>query len=531
MVERTKLDENLSGTPVDQTKYRSMIGSLMFLTASRPDLVSAVCMYARYQSRPTKKHLEAVKRVFRVMHGCQDTRRRYIWQCLHFLGEKLDQAGHQRSKLPAILVYIGWNTSRCQNQWADAELASPRNAPPVRNLMNRSCHAIRGVPIGKSNCYLKKKNHKPNPIYKIVVDILKQTNFFRAFTASSTIPTIYIQRFWDTICFDSKAESYKCQLDEQWFDLTKDTLRDALQITLVDNNRAFSPPPTLDTLIGFVNEWLVILWGVVNRAHIDYAKRMWEEFTQSIHNFTEDKRNSAQHTQGKKKATLIMNPKGTLTRCHFEDQTINDALSEESLQSIKDTSGEEVSEHESPTPKAAKPTKPKSTKQAKLTDPKAATKKPKPAPAKPKEKKLYVDEGVLLLNPGFKPEGRDSAKGSWKKPVTMLPNLKGVLLLDTDSDEATPPVIRSKTQDEGQAGPDPVLAGPNLEHSDVEITDASSQLQPKHMDEGFTATAYPNIQENLKLTTNEQVIPEEPASSTGMLSSLQQLGKDFSFGD
>ncbi|GJW56332.1 retrovirus-related pol polyprotein from transposon TNT 1-94 [Tanacetum coccineum] len=44
MVERTKLDEDLSGTPVDQTKYRSMIGSLMYLTASRPDLVFAVCI-------------------------------------------------------------------------------------------------------------------------------------------------------------------------------------------------------------------------------------------------------------------------------------------------------------------------------------------------------------------------------------------------------------------------------------------------------------------------------------------------------
>ncbi|GKD26909.1 hypothetical protein Tco_1233123 [Tanacetum coccineum] len=51
---------------------------------------------------------------------------------------------------------------------------------------------------------------------------------------------------------------------------------------------------------------LQILWGVVNRAHIDYAERMWEEFTQSIHTFTEDKRNLAQHTLGKKKATLIL---------------------------------------------------------------------------------------------------------------------------------------------------------------------------------------------------------------------------------
>ncbi|GKC53225.1 hypothetical protein Tco_1075970 [Tanacetum coccineum] len=51
------------------------------------------------------------------------------------------------------------------------------------------------------------------------------------------------------------------------------------------------------------------------------------------------------------------------------------------------------------------------------------------------------------------------------------------------------------------------------------------------MDEEFTATAYPNIQENLKLTVDDPVIPEEPASSTGTLSSLQHLAKDFSFGD
>ncbi|GJU86224.1 hypothetical protein Tco_1293770 [Tanacetum coccineum] len=51
------------------------------------------------------------------------------------------------------------------------------------------------------------------------------------------------------------------------------------------------------------------------------------------------------------------------------------------------------------------------------------------------------------------------------------------------------------------------------------------------MDEGFIATAYPKVQENLKMTVEEQVIPEEPASSTRTLSSLQHLAKDLSFGD
>ncbi|GJT93346.1 hypothetical protein Tco_1082191 [Tanacetum coccineum] len=49
------------------------------------------------------------------------------------------------------------------------------------------------------------------------------------------------------------------------------------------------------------------------------------------------------------------------------------------------------------------------------------------------------------------------------------------------------------------------------------------------MDEGFTAAAYPDVQENMKLTVDEQVIPEEPVSFTGTLSSLQHLAKDFSF--
>nr|GEU29566.1 retrovirus-related Pol polyprotein from transposon TNT 1-94 [Tanacetum cinerariifolium] len=58
------LDADLSGTPVDQTKYRSMVRALMYLTSSRPDIVHAICYYARYQAKPTEKHLTAVKRIF-----------------------------------------------------------------------------------------------------------------------------------------------------------------------------------------------------------------------------------------------------------------------------------------------------------------------------------------------------------------------------------------------------------------------------------------------------------------------------------
>ncbi|GKE70821.1 retrovirus-related pol polyprotein from transposon TNT 1-94 [Tanacetum coccineum] len=59
----------LLGKPVDATLYYGMIGSLMYLTSSRPDLNHGVCLCARYQAKPTEKHLQAVKRIFQCLNG------------------------------------------------------------------------------------------------------------------------------------------------------------------------------------------------------------------------------------------------------------------------------------------------------------------------------------------------------------------------------------------------------------------------------------------------------------------------------
>ncbi|GKA36834.1 hypothetical protein Tco_0723399 [Tanacetum coccineum] len=69
MVEKNKLDADLQGTLVDATLYHGMVGSLMYLTSSRPDLIYAVCLCARYQAKPTETHLNAVKRIFRYLKG------------------------------------------------------------------------------------------------------------------------------------------------------------------------------------------------------------------------------------------------------------------------------------------------------------------------------------------------------------------------------------------------------------------------------------------------------------------------------
>ena len=63
------LDKDESGQPVDEKQYRGMIGSLLYLFASRPDIMFSVCMCARFQSNPKFSHLTTVKRIIRYLLG------------------------------------------------------------------------------------------------------------------------------------------------------------------------------------------------------------------------------------------------------------------------------------------------------------------------------------------------------------------------------------------------------------------------------------------------------------------------------
>nr|GEU36182.1 retrovirus-related Pol polyprotein from transposon TNT 1-94 [Tanacetum cinerariifolium] len=76
MVEKSKLDEDKEEKAVDPLHYHGMIGTHLYLTASRPDLQFSICMCARYQARPNKKHLHAVKRIFQYLRG---TVNRGLW--------------------------------------------------------------------------------------------------------------------------------------------------------------------------------------------------------------------------------------------------------------------------------------------------------------------------------------------------------------------------------------------------------------------------------------------------------------------
>ena len=67
MATSTKLDADEAGKTVDQKTYRGMIGSLLYLTASRLDIQFSVCLCERFQANPEESHLIAVKRIFRYL--------------------------------------------------------------------------------------------------------------------------------------------------------------------------------------------------------------------------------------------------------------------------------------------------------------------------------------------------------------------------------------------------------------------------------------------------------------------------------
>ncbi|XP_071739797.1 secreted RxLR effector protein 161-like [Rutidosis leptorrhynchoides] len=69
MATNVKLTLEGEGEPFDITKYRGMIGSLLYLTASRPNIMFSVCLSAKFQENPKTSHVKAVKRIFRYLKG------------------------------------------------------------------------------------------------------------------------------------------------------------------------------------------------------------------------------------------------------------------------------------------------------------------------------------------------------------------------------------------------------------------------------------------------------------------------------
>ncbi|GJZ42924.1 retrovirus-related pol polyprotein from transposon TNT 1-94 [Tanacetum coccineum] len=448
--------------------------------------------------------------------------------------------------------------------------------PKISNVLKEDYgQKDKWVPIGKSNCVLDVHKPQRNPIFSIAVALLKNTNFSKAFTASSMISAIYIQHFWDTMCFNSSTGLYSCHLDEQWFNLHKDILRDALDITPANDNYPFVDPPLSDIVIEYVNTLgypstprnvpamprhlvLQILWGIIHRSNINYAKRIWEEFVQSIQTFLTNRKNLAMAARGKKKTAHLLIPSDGR---EIFGMPILDALLTDEIKGAPYYGDyqEHVAKYQqffdAERGKAEEGGATESSDATKVTKPKAAKETPdEPSLAKrskgglvgkrrkPKSLLKLVDEpsdeGVPVEEPTHTDEEVDLQRAlelSLKEQAERTPGpARPMVLREPDSGKYQPlpelpltdskiesdeevPVINAGDQDEGQAGP-------NLGEQDEGHTGPNPN-------EEFTTTAHLNVQENLKLPTEDQMILEGPTSSTGTLSSLQNLDKDLRFTD
>nr|GEU32384.1 retrovirus-related Pol polyprotein from transposon TNT 1-94 [Tanacetum cinerariifolium] len=129
---KDKLNLDQNGTPVDATKYRSMIGALMYLTSSRPNIVHATCLCAQYQAKPTEKHLkdsgfELTGFSYADYAGCKDTFKSTS-DGAQFLGEKLVSWSSKKQDCTALSTtkaeYVSLYANCTQVLWIRTQLTN-----------------------------------------------------------------------------------------------------------------------------------------------------------------------------------------------------------------------------------------------------------------------------------------------------------------------------------------------------------------------------------------------------------------------
>ncbi|GJW36592.1 hypothetical protein Tco_0059512 [Tanacetum coccineum] len=308
MVEKSKLDEDKEGKAIDPSHYRGMIGTLLYLTASRPDLQFSICMCARYQARPTEKHLHAVKRIFRYLRG---TVNRGLWY-------PKDSSIALTTFADAIHAWLSRYTP-VAHLALDDELVTPADR----------------LKIGKSNLRLNLILKSKEPTLQVALDALKLTPFYNAFGISANVPEIYMQEFWITV--SRHHSSLRFKLNGKSHTVNNDNFRDMLKICPKLPGQIFEEPPLEEDILSFIRDlrhtgeikflsdfnvnhmhqpWrsfaaiinkclsgkttaleslrlsrAQILWGMYHNKTVDYVYLLWEDLVYQVENKNSKKNN------------------------------------------------------------------------------------------------------------------------------------------------------------------------------------------------------------------------------------------------
>ncbi|GJV43593.1 hypothetical protein Tco_1428129 [Tanacetum coccineum] len=316
MVEKNKLDEDLQGKLVDATLYRGIIGSLMYLTFSRLDLIYAVCLCALYQARPAKTHLQAVKRIFRYLKGTinmglwyskdtdmsltayadadhaasQDTRRSTSGSA-YAIALCCNNVQHSRAKH----IDVRYHFIKEQVENGIVELYFVRIEYQLADIFTKP------LPQERFNFLINKLGMKSiiefskpqkEETYQVTLEALKLSPCYPAFQITVEVPKIYMHQLWNTIKKIEKTDAYDFKLDKKCRVDTEE-LGYSGNCEMLSTIRIDQMHQHWRTFAAVINKCISgkttgfdrlresraqILWAMYNKKNVDYVALLYKDF-------------------------------------------------------------------------------------------------------------------------------------------------------------------------------------------------------------------------------------------------------------
>ncbi|GJX79386.1 uncharacterized mitochondrial protein-like protein [Tanacetum coccineum] len=259
------------GIDVDVHVYRSMIGSLMYLTASRPNIIFVVCACAMFQVTPKASHLNAVKRIFRksTTGGCQFLGRRLIsWQC-----KKSDNVANSTTDADTCLQLLNC----CKASTKETSMNLRMDGSCAGSLFHIwSMANLRYSDKHNMVAFLKKPTESVG--FTEIVDFLKGTSLRYALTHNPTIYDSLVKQFWQTATVRTLANGIQelvASIDNKEYIITEASIRSQLQLadaTCITNLPDAKIYEGLATLGGFAGEHIPLLPAMLAGATPDQGE-------------------------------------------------------------------------------------------------------------------------------------------------------------------------------------------------------------------------------------------------------------------
>ncbi|GJW56699.1 putative ribonuclease H-like domain-containing protein, partial [Tanacetum coccineum] len=229
METKVPLTKDEEAIDVDVHLYRSMIGSLMYLTASRPDIMYAVCVCLRFQVTPKTSHLNAVKRIFKYLKGKPNLGLWYPRESPFDLEAFSDSD------------YGGSNLDR-KSTTGGCQFLGQR-------LISWQCKKQTIVATSTTEAeYVAAANCCGQVWFAEIVDFLRGSNLRYALTSNPTIYDSLVKQFWQTATANTIADGtleIHATIDTIGYTITEASIRDKLQladatgITMLPNDEIF----------------------------------------------------------------------------------------------------------------------------------------------------------------------------------------------------------------------------------------------------------------------------------------------------